>query len=72
MRCPPGATECHGQKDQEGGDGCKPSDLAFWFEDSVLHPKPPTEPAKPKPPITMAQMPPDCKAVLNAPDARPR
>jgi penicillin-insensitive murein endopeptidase len=72
MRCPPGAPECHGQKDQEGGDGCKPSDLAFWFKDSVLHPKPPTEPAKPKPPITMAQMPPDCKAVLNAPDARPR
>ena len=72
MRCPPGATECHGQKDQEGGDGCKPSDLAYWFKDSVLHPKPPAVPPKPKPGITMAQLPPDCKAVLNAPDAKPR
>ena len=72
MRCPPGATECHGQKDQEGGDGCKPSDLAYWFKDSVLHPKPPAVPSKPKPEITMAQLPSDCKAVLNAPNAKPR
>ena len=40
MRCPPGATECKGQKDQGGGEGCKPSDLAYWFKDSVIHPKP--------------------------------
>jgi penicillin-insensitive murein endopeptidase len=72
MRCPPGASECKGQKDQEGGDGCKPSDLAFWFKDSTLHPPPPTEPPKPKIGITMAQMPAGCKAVLNAPDAKPR
>src|SRR5262249_18392156 len=39
MRCPPGANDCHGQPDQDGGDGCKPSDLAYWFSDSVLHPK---------------------------------
>jgi penicillin-insensitive murein DD-endopeptidase len=72
MRCPPGATDCHGQKDQEGGDGCKPSDLAYWFKDSVLHPKP--EPPKPPPTIydgiKLAQMPAGCKAVLNAPDAK--
>jgi penicillin-insensitive murein endopeptidase len=75
MRCPPGATECHGQKDQDGGDGCRPSDLAFWFKDSTLHPKPeppPTEPPKPKIGITMAQMPAGCKTVLNAPDAKPQ
>lgn len=72
MRCPPGATECHGQKDQEGGDGCKPADLAYWFKDSVLHPKPPAVPPRPKPEITMAQLPADCKAVLNAPNAKPR
>jgi penicillin-insensitive murein endopeptidase len=71
MRCPPGATDCHGQTDQNGGDGCKPSDLAYWFKDSILHPRPPKEPPKPKPPITLAQMPAGCKGVLNAPDARP-
>ena len=70
MRCPPGATECKGQQDQGGGDGCKPSDLAYWFSDAILHPKPPTEPAKPKPAITLAQMPKDCKGVLNAPNAK--
>jgi penicillin-insensitive murein endopeptidase len=75
MRCPAGATECHGQKDQEGGDGCKPSDLAFWFKDSTLHPKPAPPPAEPpKPPIgiTLAQMPAGCKTILNAPDAKPQ
>ena len=55
----------------DGGDGCSAGDLAYWFKDSVLHPKPPPkEPPKPKPPITLAQMPPGCKGVLNAPDAK--
>jgi penicillin-insensitive murein endopeptidase len=73
MKCPPGSAECHGQPDQSGGDGCKPSDLAYWFKDSILHPKPeppPKEPPKPKVGITLAQMPKDCKGVLNAPDAK--
>ena len=74
MRCPPGATECHGQKDQDGGDGCKPSDLAYWFKDSIIHPKP--EPPKEAPTIysgiKLAQMPAGCKTVLNAPDAKPQ
>jgi penicillin-insensitive murein DD-endopeptidase len=74
MRCPPGASECHGQKDQEGGEGCKPSDFAYWFKDSIIHPKP--EPPKPPPTIydgiKLAQMPAGCKTVLNAPDAKPQ
>jgi penicillin-insensitive murein endopeptidase len=71
LRCPPGATDCKGQKDQSGGDGCSPKDMAYWFKDSILHPKPPPGPPKPPPVgITLAQMPPACKAVLNAPDAR--
>src|ERR1700747_524632 len=49
MRCPPGAPECHGQKDQEGGYGCKPSALAYWFKDSIIHPKP--EPPKEAPTV---------------------
>jgi len=69
MRCPAGSSECHGQKDQEGGDGC--GDLGYWFSDAVLHPPPPKEPPKPVPPITLAQLPAACRAVLNAPDAKP-
>jgi penicillin-insensitive murein DD-endopeptidase len=71
MKCPPGNVECKGQPDQGGGEGCNPSDLAYWFSDTILHPKPPTEPPKPKPDITLAQMPPACRGVLNAPDAKP-
>ncbi|MGN8550742.1 penicillin-insensitive murein endopeptidase [Bradyrhizobium elkanii] len=70
MRCPPGSPACEGQKPQAEGEGCKPSDLAFWFKDSVLHPKPPPKPPKPRPPMTLAQMPADCRTVLHAPDAK--
>ncbi|MGJ4939896.1 penicillin-insensitive murein endopeptidase [Bradyrhizobium sp. HKCCYLS1011] len=69
MTCPEGDAECHGQRDQEGGDGCSHADLSYWFQDSVLHP-PPKEPPKPVPPITMAQLPSECRAVLLAPDAK--
>src|SRR5260221_6417185 len=54
MRCPAGSKDCDGQKEQDGGDGC--GDLAYWFKDSVLHPEPPTEPPKPHPGITLAQL----------------
>ena len=71
MLCPPGASECHGQPSQSEDEGCKPDDLAYWFSDAVLHPKPPPTPPTPKPPMTLAQMPAACRAVLRAPDARP-
>src|SRR6516225_7619519 len=31
MRCPPGSSECKGQSDQGGGEGCNASDLAYWL-----------------------------------------
>ena len=72
MRCPEGDKECHGQADQGGDDGCKPSELAYWFKDSIIHPKP--EPPKPPPKLTdgikLSAMPAACKAVLNAPDSK--
>jgi len=37
------------------------------FRDAVLNPRPPKEPVKPKPPLTMADLPPACKQVLLAP-----
>ena len=53
------------------GEGCSAGDLAYWFKDSVLHPKPPKVPPKPKPPMTLAQLPAACKQVLLAPDGMP-
>jgi penicillin-insensitive murein endopeptidase len=70
MRCPPGSSECKGQPDQDEGEGCKPSDLAYWFKDSILHPEPPKEPPKPAHGLTLAQLPAACRQVLNAPDAK--
>lgn len=70
MACPSGSTECEGQPSQSGDEGCAESELGYWFKDSVLHPPPPKEPPKPKPAITLAQLPAACKQVLNAPDAK--
>src|SRR5712671_5240284 len=70
IKCPPGAGGCESQPEPPAGEGCKPADLAYWFKDSDLHPKPPKEPPKPKPLITLAQLPAACRQVLAAPDAK--
>jgi penicillin-insensitive murein endopeptidase len=66
IRCPDGGSDCKPQDPVPNGDGCG-HELDWWFRESVLHPKPPLEPAKPKPGITMAELPPACRAVLAAP-----
>jgi penicillin-insensitive murein endopeptidase len=71
MRCPEGSKECKGQPDQDGGESCSTSDLAYWFKDSIIHPEPPKEPETPAHGMTLAQLPTDCRAVLNAADAKP-
>jgi penicillin-insensitive murein endopeptidase len=43
--------------------GCD-HELDFWFKDSALHP--PTPP-KPKPALTLAGLPPECKQIVKAP-----
>jgi penicillin-insensitive murein endopeptidase len=70
MRCPPGSSECKGQADQGGGEGCGKDELGYWFKDSIIHPEPPKEPPKPRTGPTLAQLPAACKKVLNAPDAK--
>lgn len=62
--CPKGESVCKGQDPVPPGDGCDAS-LAWWFSDSILHPRP--GPIKPRPPLTMAQLPPECEQVLKAP-----
>ncbi|SFK32726.1 penicillin-insensitive murein endopeptidase [Methylocapsa palsarum] len=65
MACPAGEEACRDQDPAPPGEGCDAS-LAHWFSDAVLHPKPPKTPVIPKPPITMAQMPTECKNILTA------
>jgi penicillin-insensitive murein endopeptidase len=65
--CPPGSPDCKPQDPAPAGDGCG-KELDWWFTDAVLHPKPPPVPPKPKPPLTMADLPAACRQVLTAPD----
>src|ERR1700710_3052486 len=71
IKCPPGSGECESQPPPAEGEGCSAGDLAWWFKDSVLHPKPPKIPPKPKPPMTLAQLPAACRQVLAAPAGKP-
>ena len=58
-----GESACREQDPVPPGDGCDAS-LDWWFSDAVLHPTP--GPERPKPQITLAQLPPECRVVLNA------
>jgi penicillin-insensitive murein endopeptidase len=64
--CPADSPECKPQPPPEAGDGCG-HELDYWFSEAVLNPAPPTEPAKPKPGPTLAQLPAACRQVLMAP-----
>ena len=61
--CPAGDDACTDQDPVPAGDGCD-SSLDYWFSDAVLHPKPPTTPVPPRPPLTLAQLPAECRSVL--------
>ena len=67
LKCPADSPNCRHQPAVPDSDGCG-KELAFWFSDKVLHPKPSQKPAKPKPGLSMADLPPACKTVLDAPD----
>jgi penicillin-insensitive murein DD-endopeptidase len=66
IACQPGSPECKAQDPATDAEGCG-KDLDYWFSPGVLHPPPPKEPAKPKPPIAMADLPAACRQVLLAP-----
>ncbi len=62
IACPAGDSACQPQEPVPPGDGCDKS-LAWWFTDAALHPR--ADPnAKPKPPLTLAQMPAECRQVV--------
>jgi penicillin-insensitive murein endopeptidase len=66
IACPKDSAECKHQDPTPASDGCG-KDLDYWFQDSILNPRPPLIPPKPKPPLTMADLPPACRQVLLAP-----
>jgi len=66
MGCPAGSPECKAQDPATEAEGCG-KDLDYWFQASILNPPPPKEPPKPRPPLTMADLPAGCRQVLVAP-----
>jgi penicillin-insensitive murein endopeptidase len=69
IACPKGSDHCEPQPPSPPGDGCG-KELDDWFA-LLKRPKPkpsekPAKPAKPKPPLTLAQLPAECRQVLEA------
>lgn len=64
--CPAGSPDCKDQDSPSDAEGCG-KDLDYWFKPAILNPPPPKEPPKPRPPLTMADLPAACKQVLLAP-----
>jgi penicillin-insensitive murein endopeptidase len=62
LACPAGEAGCADQDPPPSGDGCG-AELAAWFTPEMLNPKP----GKPRPPMTLAQLPTECRRVLAAP-----
>jgi penicillin-insensitive murein DD-endopeptidase len=66
IACPADSPDCREQDPTPAGDGCG-RELDWWLSDAVLHPPPPKEPPKPKPPMTLADLPPACRQIVRAP-----
>jgi penicillin-insensitive murein DD-endopeptidase len=66
LACPPNSPDCKPQPPVPAGDGCGHA-LNYWFKPGILHPKPPKEPLKPGPQLTLAALPAACRAVVKAP-----
>ncbi|MCB1487878.1 MAG: penicillin-insensitive murein endopeptidase [Bauldia sp.] len=63
--CPPGNPGCKPQDPPPDGDGCG-SNLSWWLSPApYARPGKPTKPAKPPPPLTLAGLPSQCRAVLS-------
>jgi penicillin-insensitive murein endopeptidase len=64
IRCPSDSPECKPQDPPPDKDGC--GDLAPWFTDAMLFPKPPDRPVK-RPQLRLADLPAACRTVVMAP-----
>jgi len=75
LRCPANSPTCKPQPapTPKDGTGCG-EELAYWMGDApwkrIEHPPPPppkpTKPVKPPPPLTLASLPAECRAVVTA------
>lgn len=61
LRCPEGEPLCRDQEPPPAGDGCG-AELAWWLSEEPWRPKPPGPPPEP---LTLADLPPECAAVLD-------
>lgn len=70
IACPPGVAGCVPQAPPPGDDGCG-KELADWIKRVTPRPPEPVPPGqvakkeKPKPPVTLDQLPQECRVVLN-------
>src|SRR5262245_15653665 len=62
VACPDDSPDCKPATPPRPSDGCD-QELDFWFKESTLNPPP----SKPKPPLTLAELPPACKQIVKAP-----
>ena len=63
LACPDGSGSCRSQEPPPDDEGCG-AELDRWFTPQMLNPKPG---GKPRPPMTMAALPAECRQVLVAP-----
>lgn len=74
IKCPPGSSGCTPQPPPTGDDGCG-KEVTQWLAKVIPAkgppvPRPPGPPRAPSPPIMLADLPPECQAVLaSGPDA---
>ena len=64
--CQPGSVGCKAQEATPPGDGCEKS-LAWWFTEEPWRPSKNPDAPKARDVMTMASLPKECRAVLNAP-----
>jgi penicillin-insensitive murein endopeptidase len=64
LNCPRGAPGCVDQDPLPPGDGCK--DAIWWVTEALEPPDPDAPKVPPKPPLMLADLPPQCAAVLQA------
>jgi penicillin-insensitive murein endopeptidase len=62
LDCPADSADCKPPAPTRASDGCG-SELDYWFKESTLHPPP----SKPRPPLTLAGLPPACRQIVKAP-----
>ncbi len=65
LNCPEGAKNCVEQAPPPPGDGCESA--VWWVTDALLPPDPNAPPRKPKPELTLADLPAQCSGVLQSP-----